>query len=442
MLSKLGFSHVQVSPIQESNNESPESKNIWWNAYQPLSYNIGGQYGTEEEFKELLAEAAGDGLKIIVDVVFNHLAPMYKYSEASAGANASMRVGDEWRDAWTNRPLLNAYLDQVIEKYKKIGFTQREHFREPPKWGFGDGGKKFPTLNLDNTQVLSIQTAFLKKLADMGVAGFRFDAIGNFGNAWAHFNSYVKSIMRDTPGAFSYGEHASGDVASYTHFQAIGQNDDDCRTMDFVLYYQLGNAFPLGKSLRAIAIPTINGDAWGAVTFAENHDTWAYRQIGILHGGLPGWDGDEIDRLLATAYLLIRKGGVPLVFNNTFNLKSTGDSTIIKDALSFRLAMRKANAPIENIEVINDDVVKINRGVEGFAVINKAAIPFDNFNFPYDDYDIAPRSLVVNVASKSVVIPARGVAFFYQKSIKKKKGAKRKVTQTEMTPGRALTDAK
>jgi alpha-amylase len=412
-LKKLGFSHIQVSPIQQSNQETSDNRNIWWNAYQPVSYDIGGKYGDRDEFKQLLSAANTADLKIIVDVVFNHLGPVYKYSEAQENEEAHMRDGNDWQAAWGNTALLNAYLDQVIQKYKDIGFTKKSHFRDPPKWGFGGAGKDTPTLNLDNKEVLKIQTDFLDRLIAMGVAGFRFDAIGAFGSAWGHFNTHVKAKMVDIEGCFSYGEHASGNASSYKIFQSIGHDDKDFHTMDFVFYYQLGEAFPFGKKMAKLIKPNLNGDAWGAVTFAENHDTWAKRQLRPLKGGLPGWQGDSIDRILATAFILIRKGGVPLVFNETLN----EGKEIIKNALKFRTIMRKQQAPVEYITVINNNAIKIERGNKGFAVINKAAESLNSFDVDLETYEFLPSEglLACTGETNKVDIPGRTAVFFLNK---------------------------
>jgi glycosidase len=414
-LKDLGFSHIQVSPVQQSNWETPENRNMWWNAYQPISYEIGGKYGNTEQFKSLLGAAKNLGLKIIVDVVFNHLGSVYKYSEVTGNEAPQARTAGDWRSAWDNPILLNAYLDQVIQRYRGVGFTKKSHFRDPPKWGFGDEGKEFPTLNLDDAEVRKVQTDFLDRLMDLGVAGFRFDAIGNFGDAWGHFNSHVKAKMGAIDGYFCYGEYASGDASTYSHFQSIGQNNNDFHTMDFVLYYQLGEAFPFGKKLDKLIMPNINGDPWGAVTFADNHDTWANRQTGRLKGGLPGWQGDDVDRALATAFILIRKGGVPLVLNETLNQSKA----IVANALNFRARMRKQHATIENVTAINDNTVKIERGDSGFAIINKASEPLSSFHVNLDIYSFLPSDgLFINSEEANTVnIPGRSAVFFYKKDV-------------------------
>ena len=94
-IKNFGFTHIQVSPIQECrtqwgdlllNKKTREvnrakdagydyKSNIpWFFAYQPKSLKIGNMYGTKEEFKNLVINAHAEGIKIIVDVVINHIA--------------------------------------------------------------------------------------------------------------------------------------------------------------------------------------------------------------------------------------------------------------------------------------------------------------------------------------------------------------------------------
>ena len=68
-LKRLGYSHVHVSPPQESN----ERVLTWWGRYQPVDFSfIKGPLGTEEQFQEMNAVADALDIKIIADVVLNH----------------------------------------------------------------------------------------------------------------------------------------------------------------------------------------------------------------------------------------------------------------------------------------------------------------------------------------------------------------------------------
>ena len=83
-IAEQGFSSIQVSPtqpIKESINESWSTvNNQWWIVYQPLGFNVentGKGLGSVDELKALCSEAHSYNIKVIVDVVFNHMANDY-----------------------------------------------------------------------------------------------------------------------------------------------------------------------------------------------------------------------------------------------------------------------------------------------------------------------------------------------------------------------------
>ena len=79
---KAGYGAVQLSPLQpklDGNNWSSESTSKqWWKLYQPLGFKIseGNEsfLGTKEDLVSLCNEAKKYDIKIVMDIVANHLA--------------------------------------------------------------------------------------------------------------------------------------------------------------------------------------------------------------------------------------------------------------------------------------------------------------------------------------------------------------------------------
>lgn len=74
-IAEAGFTAVQTSPAQpnkDGDNVSDTSR--WWKFYQPTDFTIGNKLGSKADLTELCEEADKYGIKIIVDVVANHLA--------------------------------------------------------------------------------------------------------------------------------------------------------------------------------------------------------------------------------------------------------------------------------------------------------------------------------------------------------------------------------
>ena len=67
-IAKAGFTSIQTSPAQ------PNGTGTWYWLYQPISFSIGTNgIGTKAELQSLCDEAEKYGIKVIVDVVANHL---------------------------------------------------------------------------------------------------------------------------------------------------------------------------------------------------------------------------------------------------------------------------------------------------------------------------------------------------------------------------------
>lgn len=78
-IAQAGFSSVQVSPVQKPKDYSLSWTDVqgqWWKLYQPvtLDFSDGNTWlGTKADFKAMCDAAEQYGIKIIVDIVANHL---------------------------------------------------------------------------------------------------------------------------------------------------------------------------------------------------------------------------------------------------------------------------------------------------------------------------------------------------------------------------------
>ena len=68
-IAEAGFTSVQTSPLQPHDGQG-----IWYWLYQPLGFSLGNDLGSAEDLKALCNKAHEYGVKVIVDVVANHLA--------------------------------------------------------------------------------------------------------------------------------------------------------------------------------------------------------------------------------------------------------------------------------------------------------------------------------------------------------------------------------
>ena len=134
--------------------------------------NVHPQYGTREDFRVFVQEAHRRGLKVITELVVNHTSDAHPWFQAARRAPAGSRKRGYY--VWSD----------TDQKYKgtRIIFTDTE----ASNWSWDAVAKQYywhrffshqPDLNFDNPRVVRAVIKIMQSWADMGVDGFRLDAI-------------------------------------------------------------------------------------------------------------------------------------------------------------------------------------------------------------------------------------------------------------------------
>jgi maltose alpha-D-glucosyltransferase/alpha-amylase len=130
------------------------------------------QYGSLDDFREMLAEAHKRGLRVITELVMNHTSSDHPWFQAARCAPPGSPERDFY--VWSDS-------DQLY-KGTRIIFTDTE----TSNWTWDPVAKAFfwhrffshqPDLNFDNPLVLEAVFKVMRFWLDMGVDGFRLDAI-------------------------------------------------------------------------------------------------------------------------------------------------------------------------------------------------------------------------------------------------------------------------
>jgi len=135
-------------------------------------HNVHPQYGTRSDFRNFVREAQRRGLKVITELVVNHTSDQHPWFQAARQAPPGSRERDYY--VWSDSD----------KKYKgtRIIFTDTEK----SNWTFDPVAKQYfwhrffshqPDLNFDNPEVLEAVLRTMRFWLDMGVDGFRLDAI-------------------------------------------------------------------------------------------------------------------------------------------------------------------------------------------------------------------------------------------------------------------------
>lgn len=134
--------------------------------------NVHPQYGTLEDFREMLDAAHARGLRVITELVINHTSSEHPWFKAARAAppGSPERNFYVWSDT-----------DQIYQGTRII-FTDTEI----SNWTWDPVAKQYfwhrffshqPDLNFDNPAVLEAIMKTMRFWLDMGVDGFRLDAI-------------------------------------------------------------------------------------------------------------------------------------------------------------------------------------------------------------------------------------------------------------------------
>lgn len=158
-LGENGYGGVQTSPVQEN---KVDDKHSWLLRYQPVSYKIVSRSGNVDEFKNMIKVCLDHKVRVYVDVVLNHMAAGeaeimgFDHSAADPPKLQYPAVpyqADEFNEFCFIENASNAF---QVRNCRLVGL---------------------PDLNQEKETVREKIATFLNELIDLGVAGFRVDAV-------------------------------------------------------------------------------------------------------------------------------------------------------------------------------------------------------------------------------------------------------------------------
>ena len=164
-LKSLGINAVWLSPCYPSPNDD--------NGYDISDYRgIAPEYGTLDDFKELLALLHENGIRLLLDLVVNHTSDEHEwFKEAKKSRDNPYRDYYIWRDPVDGR--------EPTDWKAAFGGSVWEYDAATGQYYFHLFSKKQPDLNWDNPKVRREIADMVNYWLDMGVDGFRCDVINN-----------------------------------------------------------------------------------------------------------------------------------------------------------------------------------------------------------------------------------------------------------------------
>lgn len=398
MIAAAGFSSVQTSPINEcyvneSGGKELSGNGKWYYHYQPTDWVIGNyQLGTRDEFKSMCEEADKYGIKIIVDVVPNHV---------------------------------TTYLESVSEKLLHTAdgtssFYHEHGFENITNWGnrlectsYAMSG--LPDVNTENKGFQDYFISFLNDCIACGADGFRYDTAKHIAlsddpkadpSLENNFWKRVTTEITDADRIFNYGEVLQGD------------ND---RIDQYIKEIGAVTASNYGAKIRnAVKSGTLTADSYKdygvggstkLVTWFESHDNY-------INEGTSSYSDEDIR--LGWALLCSRKDTTPLFFDRpygstssniwgTVNLSGAAGSELYFDK-TVMYVNRFRNACVGADEVIsnpggNTSVIMTERTGKGAVLVNLSAGSQNisgNTSLPDGDYTDYINSVSFTVSNGKI----------------------------------------
>jgi glycosidase len=286
----LGITGIWLMPITESPS---------YHGYDVVDYyTVDQEYGSVEDFQRLMDEAHQRGIRVIVDLVINHTSTQHPWFQAARDTTSTYR---DWYIWEPNLPDFRGPWNQTVW-HKNFDSYYYAVF-----WG------GMPDLNLENPEVTNEIYAISRFwLQDMGVDGFRLDAIKHFveeGSAQentpathAWLRAFYTFYKRVNPQAFTVGE------AWTVTTQVVDYTGDE---VDIAFAFDLAEDM-IDAARGPLAVPVVERmqemitsfPAGQYATFLANHDQ--NRLISQLNG-------DEAKVKLA-ATMLLTLPGVPFLY--------------------------------------------------------------------------------------------------------------------------------
>lgn len=352
-IAEAGFGAVQVSPVQGNCASNAE----WYYAYMPYDFKFRANgSGTSAALAQLCDEAAKYGIKIIVDVVANHI----------NGAKSN-------RDSWWN----------TEGRLRNEGYVDYNNRYSITHGNLGD----YEDIVSEDAEVQARAVEFVEELKGYGVKGIRWDAAKHIG--LPSEDCAFWSQVCDVEGMWHYGEildnpGSNSDtkwtvLQEYTEYMSV--TDNSVANLALTLFSR--GAIPAKVANHSASTGGHGVAADRIIYWGESHDTYANDG-----GATKNVDQDVIDRIYC--FFGCREKEAALYFSRP----SATERTKIKMGVKGSTAMLD-NPVIKAFNrfrvLMNGKAEKINfkSGLEGHALFARENGGFALVMPAPGEYDIA-----------------------------------------------------
>lgn len=266
-LAELGVTILWLLPFYESPRQD--------NGYDVVDhFAVDPRLGTMDDVRRLADEAHRRGLRIIIDLLANHVSSEHPWFRmATEPGDSSMRD----RFVWTTEPAEHRHLTPVFPGFERSVWQYEQHVQA---WYLHHFYQFEPDLNSDHPAVREYVRNLVTFWLELGIDGFRLDAAPFLGddlsNGTPDPHAYLKVIRRwiedVNPEACLLAE---ADLPVRNLPPYFGDGDEVHGLFDFMLNRRIflalaeQSAAPVAASLRECP-QNLPGQGW--VSFLRHHD--------------------------------------------------------------------------------------------------------------------------------------------------------------------------
>ncbi len=287
-------------------------------------YSILPEYGTLKDFDNFMIEAHRLGIRVIADLVLNHVSDQIKwFQEARKDRTNSKR---DWF-VWSDTP----------DKYEGVRIifidTERSNWTLDPQTGQYYWHRFFshqPDLNYDNPEVRDEMKKVIRFWLDRGLDGFRCDAVPylferegtsceNLPETHEYFREIRKMIDEEYPGRILLAEANQWPEDAKKYF---GNEDEFQMNFNFPLMPRIfialakEDAFPV-ENIISKTLPVPEKCSWGL--FLRNHDELTLEMVSDEERDIMYSEYAKVPKMRLN--LGIRRRLAPLVDNDRYALE-------------------------------------------------------------------------------------------------------------------------
>lgn len=281
----LGVTALWFTPVLENDRPADDGKYSTYHGYATTDYyRVDPRFGTNEEYKALIDECHKKGLKVVMDMIFNHCGDYHPWAKGTRIDENGKTIKDYPSKDWFNSPnygLQTSYkLTPVLDPYaSKVDMAETV-----------DGWfvSSMPDLNQRNPHVIKylIQNS-IWWIETVGIDGIRMDTYP-YANRKA-MAEWMKVLNQEYPNFNTVGETWVTEPAYTAAWQKDSKLSDinsNLKTvMDFALFDRLSQAKNeetddwwkgWNRIYNSLCYDYLYTDPSSVMAFIENHDTDRY----------------------------------------------------------------------------------------------------------------------------------------------------------------------